>query len=138
MKATAKKDKRIREIFSQLRSFSEGDFTHYLSISERVDEIDALIAGLNVLREALVASCYASENKEERIRKLLEILLRYAAMDFSKKADISHAGDEIDALAAGLNVVREEVVHRHGQLKDSEEQIRLLKATPEQRVMDKD
>jgi hypothetical protein len=137
MRTAVKKDKRIREILAQLRNFSEGDFTRYLSISERVDGIDAIIAGLNVLCEALAVRQYGIENREERIAQLREILLRYTLMDFSEKAAISPAGDVIDALAAGLNALGEEVVHHHSRLKDSEEQVRILKGVLEQGIAEK-
>ena len=134
MKTSVKKDRRIPEILAQLRRFSECDFTRYLSISEQVDEIDAICAGLNVLLETLAVRGRVAQNKEERINQLFAVILRYALMDFSEKADISVAGDEIDALAAGLNAIGEEFAHLQRRLKDREEDIRLLNTTLEHRV----
>ena len=134
MKASVKKDRRIPEILAQLRRFSESDFTRYLSISERVDEIDAICAGLNVLLETLEVRGRVAQNKEERIIQLFAVILRYTVMDFSEKADISTAGDEVDALAAGLNAMGEEIAHLQRRLKEREEEIRFLHTTPEHRA----
>ncbi len=134
MKTSVKKDRRIPEILAQLRRFSESDFTRYLSISERVDEIDAICAGLNVLLETLEVRGRVAQNKEERIIQLFAVILRYTVMDFSEKADISTAGDEVDALAAGLNAMGEELAHLQRRLKEREEEIRFLHTTLEHRV----
>src|SRR6267142_101293 len=123
MKGELKTDTRVGEILAQLRKFSEGAFSHRLFIAEHADEMGTIGKGINGLGEVLEARARFIKNKEERINKLLEVLLRYTVMDFSEKADISVAGDEIDALAAGLNALAEEVIYHHGQLKDSEEKV---------------
>lgn len=46
---------------------------------------------------------------KERLEKLAEILLKYSTLDFSEKARVSEAADETDAIAAGLNVLAEEL-----------------------------
>jgi PAS domain S-box-containing protein len=60
---------------------------------------------------------------EKRTNELLEVLLRYTLMDFSQKASISPAGDELDAIAVGLNTLGEELENYIGQLKESEERV---------------
>src|SRR3954467_12172690 len=67
----------------------------------------------------------ATENKE-RLNSLLDILLRYTVMDFSRKAEVSEKGDEIDAIAAGINALVEELEVKIKSLKESEERFRLL------------
>lgn len=47
----------------------------------------------------------------ERQTHLLDLMLRYTLMDFSQKAPISERGDELDALAAGLNALTDEIQH---------------------------
>src|SRR5258705_1900073 len=115
MKRELKMDNRVGEILAGLRMFSEGVFSHRLSIGEHADE--AICNGVNSLGEVLEARARLIKNKEERINKLLDVLLRYTVMDFSEKADVCIAGDEIDALAAGLNAMAEEVIYHHGRLK---------------------
>jgi nitrate/nitrite-specific signal transduction histidine kinase len=39
----------------------------------------------------------------------MEILLQYTLMDFSVKAEVTEAGDELDAIAVGLNTLAEEL-----------------------------
>src|SRR5688572_16678178 len=46
---------------------------------------------------------------DARIDQLLEVLLAFSRQDFSSRAPISDALDEIDALAAGLNMLAEEL-----------------------------
>ena len=66
------------------------------------------------------------ENYENRINSIFESLLKYTVMDFSQKAFISDRGDEIDAFAAGLNTLAEELELHIAELKKSEERFRLL------------
>jgi PAS domain S-box-containing protein len=46
-------DHRIGEILNQIVRFSKGDYSGYVEVSEDVDEIDAISAGLNALGEIL-------------------------------------------------------------------------------------
>jgi len=124
-----KADRRVGKILALLHKVSEGIFSRRLSIDEQIDETDPICKGINSLGEVSEERAQLIRNKEERINELLDVLLRYTVMDFSRKADISVAGDEIDALAAGLNAMADEVVYHHGRLRDSEEKIRLLNAS---------
>lgn len=63
---------------------------------------------------------------DERINAILEVMLRFTQSDFSQKATISDAGDELDALAVGLNTMSEELESHIHQLKASEEQIQTI------------
>lgn len=53
-----------------------------------------------------------------RLRKLSEVLMKYTAMDFSEKAEVGKEGDEIDAIAEGLNVLAEEVKYARLNLRN--------------------
>lgn len=121
-----KKDKRIQQILHEIVRFSNGDYSTHMNVSENVDEIDAISAGLHALGEALYSRDRGIKEKEERMNALLDILLRYTTMDFSVKAPIGSSGDEIDALSAGLNALGEELVYHTTRLKDSEEQIKTI------------
>lgn len=46
---------------------------------------------------------------EERIAPLLDVLLALASGDFSARADVTGVGDVVDAIAAGVNMLGEEV-----------------------------
>ncbi|HWY10439.1 MAG TPA: PAS domain S-box protein [Bacteroidia bacterium] len=61
---------------------------------------------------------------EKRTTELSEVLLKYTLMDFSQQISISEKGDEMDAIAVGLNTVGEELQSHIDQLKESEERIK--------------
>jgi rsbT co-antagonist protein RsbR len=46
---------------------------------------------------------------EERLGELLGVVLAVASLDYSARAHVEHSGDLLDALAAGLNVMVEEL-----------------------------
>ncbi|MGQ0829316.1 MAG: MASE1 domain-containing protein [Bacteroidota bacterium] len=74
----------------------------------------------------------AKERKEElshyqkRIENIFNAILQYTLLDFSHKTTISEKADEIDAIAAGLNTLREELEHYVKELQESEERFRVL------------
>jgi PAS domain S-box-containing protein len=132
-KKTALADDRILKICGMLSRFSRKDFSARGSITEAGDELDAVIFGLNTLGEELEASDKVSSNSAARLEDILSVLLKYTLMDFSAKANVGDAGDEIDAIALGLNTLAEELENaRQGEeksfreLRQSEERFRLL------------
>ncbi len=60
---------------------------------------------------------------ERRIVDIMEALIKTTQMDFSEKLDISDRGDELDAIAVGLNTMSEELEFHLQQLKESEEKL---------------
>jgi hypothetical protein len=56
------RDKRLDLIQQQLIKFTQFDFTGYLPVSEKGDDVDAIIVGLNTLGEEL----RAKEPRNER------------------------------------------------------------------------
>ncbi len=126
MKAVVKKDVRIKKILRQLNQLAAGEYTHYVDVSTKMDEIDAIAASLNVLADELQHKEKRLQERESRIEQLMEVMLRYTTMDFSSKAAISESGDEVDALAAGMNTMAEELEYHIQGLKDNEEQVETL------------
>lgn len=61
------------------------------------------------------------KSNQERINAILEVLLKYTKLEFSKKVAISDARDDIDAIAVGLNTLSEEFKNHIKLLKNSEE-----------------
>jgi PAS domain S-box-containing protein len=119
-------DPRVVEILGQVGRFSSGDYGTRLNVSEKGDAMDLISARLNELGNSLRIREEAIKNKESRIEGLSETLLKYTILDFSERMEVRGEGDEIDALAAGLNALGEEVVDRMNKLKDSEEQIQSI------------
>lgn len=58
-----------------------------------------------------MAEEYKRLTNEERLEEILHVLLSYTKMDFSQNLDISNEGDEIDAIAAGINMLGEELAY---------------------------
>ena len=50
-----------------------------------------------------------NNNKDERIEKILDQIVRYTTSDFSVRETISGKGDELDAIIVGLNTLGEEM-----------------------------
>lgn len=53
------------------------------------------------------------KNNQERINAILDVLLKYTKLDFSEKIVVSDVGDELDAIAVGLNTLSDEVISLH-------------------------
>jgi PAS domain S-box-containing protein len=102
-------DERVNKIMQLLVKYNTFNFSARESISEKGDEMDAIITALNTLGEELQASGKIIREYEGRVNMLLETLLRYTLMDFSVKAQVSGSGDEVDAIAVGLNTLGEEL-----------------------------
>ncbi|MGZ4035280.1 MAG: sensor histidine kinase, partial [Bacteroidia bacterium] len=124
--STYKNDNRIESIFEQIIKFAKFDFNFRGTVSGEGDEVDAIIAGLNTLGEELNMRSLRRQSDETRMNALLDILIKYTTMDFSERAEISEQGDEIDAFAAGVNALVEELEYRMKALKESEERFRML------------
>lgn len=60
------------------------------------------------------------EKQNQRITEILEVLMAISNLDFSKKAKISKQNDYIDGLAAGVNMMGEELKSSTVSLKEKE------------------
>lgn len=66
------------------------------------------------------------EENRRRINNILDILLSYISMDFSKGAKISEAGDELDAIAGSLNTLGKEIQSNINHIKEKELQTQTI------------
>ena len=73
-------------------------------------------ATIHLKNELELKARYIKEN-EERINSILSALLKYTTMDFSEKLVTSDKGDELDAIAFGLNTLIDELETQMGLLK---------------------
>lgn len=110
------KDSRIELIKEQILRFAASEYDKKLPVSKKKDDLDAIIAGLNVLGEQLQDTKEYQADKDYRKNQLMEILLKYTVLDFSEQASVSERKDEIDAIAAGLNAMSEEIIHYQKEL----------------------
>ncbi|MCE3260354.1 MAG: hypothetical protein K0S12_1995 [Bacteroidetes bacterium] len=126
-------DPRIAKVLEILSEFKKGNFRLKGDVSEKDDEIDEMVKALNDLGDTILGSSAFVKNYDARINHFLEVLVKYTAMDFSEKAELSGEGDELDAMAVGLNTLAEELVasraaeaEQFERLKESEARYRTL------------
>ncbi|HXU28479.1 MAG TPA: PAS domain-containing protein, partial [Bacteroidia bacterium] len=50
------------------------------------------------------------KSSQERVNTILNVLLKYTKLDFSEKIPVSETGDDLDAIAIGLNTLSEELI----------------------------
>ncbi len=104
-----KKDVRVEKILNLLLKYTLGDYSVRETVSEKGDELDAIIIGLNTLGEEAEASGKIVRDFESRVTNIMSVLLKYTLFDFSEKVAIGGVGDELDAIAIGLNTMAEEL-----------------------------
>ncbi|UPT67369.1 MAG: PAS domain S-box protein [Sphingobacteriales bacterium JAD_PAG50586_3] len=86
-----------------------------VTISPIMDDKGNVIGASKIARDITEKVSTTKEDiaKKERIKKqsgeILEVLLSYVLKDFSQTAPVSEEGDEIDAIAVGLNTLGEEL-----------------------------
>jgi PAS domain S-box-containing protein len=102
-------DPRLEQILQQIIHLANGDFEKRSALSDKGDEYDAVLAGLNLLAEELDAKNKVIEENQQKVNAIMEALIRSTKLDFSQKMEISEAGDEFDAIALGLNTMCEEL-----------------------------
>jgi PAS domain S-box-containing protein len=120
------KDERIQQILDLLLKYTVGDYAPRGTVSEKKDEIDAIIIGLNTLAEEAQASGKIVRDYEKRVDSIMDVLLRYTLFDFTEKAVVSGIGDELDAIAIGMNTLAEELV---ASKQVEEQQVQSIKET---------
>ncbi|MEX1240285.1 MAG: PAS domain S-box protein [Cyclobacteriaceae bacterium] len=121
-------DKRLADILATLKRFARGEYGGHVSTSdsEGKDEIDAIRTAVNELGDVLSHRHETLLRNGEKIQNLLDVMLRYTLLDFSERAAVHPEGDEIDALAVGLNALGEEVIDHMNRLEDSQAQIHAI------------
>ena len=102
-------DDRVDTILSMIRTFSGGNFRYPANLVKGQNELDVIIESLNALGQGLHTTNTFLAHNQNRIDRILDVLMSYTMSDFSKRADISEAGDELDAIALGLNTLAEEL-----------------------------
>lgn len=126
MKTPGPYDNRVKEILDQISRYAAGNFASSLEVSDGQDEINEISKAVNALGMTLRENARMADKKKERINTLLDILIKYTVLDFSSTAEISEAGDEVDAIGVGLNALAEELDLHTSKLKDSEAQIKTI------------
>ncbi len=63
------------------------------------------------------------KSNQERVNRILDVLLKYTLLDFSEQIEITENSDEIDAIVVGLNTLSEELKRHIDQLEDTTSQL---------------
>ncbi|WP_373512973.1 ATP-binding protein [Persicitalea sp.] len=128
--------KGLKEIMKVSKSISDRDFNVKAEVFSK-DEIGVLANSFNVVTKELSNNIqeriqanqdlesktnFIQEN-EKRIASILDALIKITRMDFSETIEVSEAGDELDAIAVGLNTMAEELEFHIHELKLSEEKL---------------
>ncbi len=103
------KDERIEKILDLLLKYTLGDYSAREVVSSKGDELDAIVIALNALGEEAEASGKAVPDFEKRVGNIMDVLLKFTLFDFSEKIKVGDVGDELDAIAIGLNTMAEEL-----------------------------
>src|SRR5665213_3420492 len=75
----------------------------------RESEESTILRGLEVLEEKLKKDRAESEFNNKRVNAILDVMVSLANLDYSKKTKLSDNADYIDAVAAGINMLGEEL-----------------------------
>jgi two-component sensor histidine kinase len=62
-----------------------------------------------------------SDKNNERVNTILEVIIAYAQLDFSKKTEVLGNGDVLDAIGAGVNMLGEELETSTVSLREKEQ-----------------
>jgi PAS domain S-box-containing protein len=99
------------------------------AINEREQSEAALQLAHNELGMLVNKRTEKLDDYQKRIENIFDAILKYTVFDFSQKVPVSAKGDEIDAIAAGMNTLSDELKVRVQKLQESEERFRLLVET---------
>ncbi|MEO5603054.1 MAG: ATP-binding protein [Cyclobacteriaceae bacterium] len=126
----------LKEIMSASKSIAKRDFSVKAQVFSN-DEIGVLANSFNDMTAELSNNIqkriqadqdlesktnFIQEN-EKRIVGIMDALIKTTQLDFSEKIVVSERGDELDAIAVGLNTMSEELEFHLQQLKQSEEKL---------------
>ncbi len=84
------------------------------------EQLQKTIKELELKNNDLASKTNFIEENENRIIGIMDVLIKTTQLDFSEKIQISERGDELDAIAVGINTMCEELAFHLHQLKESE------------------
>lgn len=128
--------KGLKEIMSASKSIAKRDFSVKVQVFSN-DEIGVLASSFNDMtaelsnniqkriqaNQDLESKINFIQENEKRIVSIMDALIKTTQLDFSEKLIVSDRGDELDAIAVGLNTMSEELEFHLQQLKQSEEKL---------------
>jgi rsbT co-antagonist protein RsbR len=97
-------DAGLREAVTMLRRLRAGDLV--FPSRERGGLVGEIIREIEALGGKVIAE---RRSEDERIATLTNVVVQLAALNFEARASISPGNDKLDGIAAGLNMLREEL-----------------------------
>ncbi|MFH1320769.1 MAG: PAS domain S-box protein [Bacteroidota bacterium] len=125
MKNTSEKEQ-INEMLDAIMKVARGDYSTQVELSGKNDNLDSLAIGLNMMIDDIKTRTVEFEYVNNRTEKIIEAIQRVASGDFGAVCEVSDKRDIFDALAAGTNMMIEEISDGITQLEKSEERYRDL------------
>ena len=95
-----------------------------LYIIHRVEDVTELVKSQQKDLEQIKLAEKASY-VEKRMMNFMEVLLKFTLMDFSVRANVGDKGDELDAIAVGLNTMSEELEAEIKRRREYEKQLEI-------------
>lgn len=103
-------DLRIGILSNIVAQLVSGDLTARGAPSGLNDALDQIIQGINQLADSLLRQQEADRETEQRGNDLLEVMMSVAALDYTRRAPVGNDDSVFDAVAAGLNILIDELV----------------------------
>ena len=106
------KDKNVIYIIQRVEDVTE------VVMAERIAVAEKRTAQAEIDEKTLLIN-----NNQERINEIMDTLLKYTILDFSQTIQISEKGDELDAIAVGLNTLSEELKNHIQQVESGSQRL---------------
>jgi len=103
-------DPRIKSLHDLISQLLSDDMTARGTPLGHNDALDQIIQGVNHLADRLLQRQTADQETEQRGDELLEVMMSVAALNYTKRAPIGDGDSIFDAIAAGLNILVDELV----------------------------
>lgn len=87
---------------------------------EGEDPEETIARGLALIEEKLNKAEVERKAGVRRVASTLEVVMGLASLDYKKQAEVGNAGDHMDALAAGINMLGQELKQSTISLKEKE------------------
>jgi len=108
-------DFRLGEITQVIQSIAGGNFAAKAGVTSKLDVIDALAIGVNMLAEELEAGTLGLEYVENRIDEILKVVQSCARGDYIF-CEPSEKNDIFDALSMGLNMMIDDIRYNYQEI----------------------
>jgi len=123
MDKTSEKE-RINEMIDATMKVSRGDYSIQVGLSDKMDEIDSLAMGLNMMIDDIKAGTVGLEYANNRIEEIINIIQRVARGDYTAACEISGKNDIFDALGIGINMMIDDIRNSTEELHRVNEELR--------------